>query len=820
MESYGGIKKLTMISLVFLVVTLVVYNQVAFSLGSRINGSPDDTYAILWQLWWYKYSLLSLLSDPSYSAFVESPYGIAVTHTTVVNHLLALPLTWAFGPVASFNIIILASFVLSGIGMYLLAMLITGSTAAAFFSGLAYAFSPFHSVFSASGGMDGAQIQYLPFTLFFLIRYDVQRKSKDLFWLCLFFLLTVLSFGYYAVLIAFSVAAYLLYTRCEPLLFEGRSGGPWSRGGPTALLWYGTIAYLLMLIAVNTFSEAAYPLKVLSVMIAPVAVYMGVSKAGFTFQMRLFDRLREMTSAKRLTLAAGAIIFFGLVLFFLAPVFSAASRNISESYLVPFYSYLMPAADHPLLGFLVPRMFVPSPDPFVGKMVRVGLVFSVLAVLAVRTILRKAGTGARDLKEEFFVVLFFLGISLSLPPLIKTGGFFMYGPIHFFHSVVPPFVDVRRVVVLVLLAGCVLSAISIAGLLRRISRPVLRKAVYFVLLSILAVEFYPTIDVRDMSRVPSAYAELASRPESFAVVEYPLTSLYDARRYEPFYGQTIHGKMLMNPFGAIGHEPKASNPELSSIIEKGGAANEIFANTENAARALARAGVRYVIVRTDKLGRDAVLPEEGLRSAGRFEESALYEVTAEKSGAYAGFIDFYKGAFFKNYLVEKDGRYALENPFVWAPESNAYGRHWLWISKGAGLKVYTDAREASYDLVFYARAASKDALLVVSGSKEVLAEFLVTASPGRFVVKGLRPRGAPLLLNLSVKNEDALTAARGFSDSGTNDRALISVGFSGLVLRDSISDDGVGAGAKGQGGKGQSPSLMFDGIFAGRAEGI
>lgn len=811
MESYGGIKKLSLISLAFLAVTLAVYSEVAVSAGSRINGSPDDTYAILWQLWWYKQSLLLLFSDPSYSAFVEAPYGIAVTHATVVNHLFALPLTWVFGPVASFNIMVLASFVLSGIGMYLLAMLITGSAAAAFFAGIAYAFSPFHSVFSASGGMDGAQIQYLPFTLFFLLRYDAHRKMQDLLCLSLFFLLAVLSFGYYAVLIALSVAAYLLYTRCEPLLFSGARTTHGAKGGPAALFWYGSVAYLIMLIAVNTFSEAVYPLKVLTLMVAPVAIYLGVAKAGFTFHTGLIERLRGMTSARRLSLALGAIIFFAAVLIFLAPVFSASSRNISESYLVPFYSYLIPAADHPLLGRFVPRMFIPSPDPFVGKMVRLGFVFSALALFAVLLILRKAGTGARDLKEEFFVVLFFLGICLSLPPLIKTGGFFLYGPIHFLHSAVPPFVDVRRVVVLILLSGCVLSAIGLSWLLRQSPAPVLRKAVYGALLIVLAVEFYPTIDVRDMSRVPSAYSALSSMPGSFPVVEYPLTSLYDARRYEPFYGQTIHGKMLINPFGAIGHEPKASNPELSAIIEKGGSANEIFANTENAAKALARAGVRYVIVRTDKLGTDAVPREEGLRSAGQFDGSALYEVTAAKTGAYASFTDFYKGAYFKNYLVEKDGRYDLENPFVWAPDSYAYGRHWLWMSKGGGLKVYTDAREASYDLVFYARAASKDAHLVVTANGEVLAEFLVSKEPEKFVIKGLRPRGAPLLLKLDVKNDEALTVAKGFTDSGSNDRAEISLGFSGLVLRDSLDE-----GSGGQRNKAASPALMFDGIFAGR----
>ncbi len=73
------------------------------------------------------------------------------------------------GPVATYNLIVLASFPLSAATAYLLAHHLTGSTAGSVVAALAYAFSPFHLAHSAYH-VHIAQTQWLPLYLLALFR--------------------------------------------------------------------------------------------------------------------------------------------------------------------------------------------------------------------------------------------------------------------------------------------------------------------------------------------------------------------------------------------------------------------------------------------------------------------------------------------------------------------------------------------------------------------------------------------------------------------------------------------------------------------------
>jgi len=69
------------------------------------------------------------------------------------------------GPVAAYNVLVLATFPLSAAAAYLLARRVVGSHLGAMVAGLAYAFLPFH-VTQAGGHPHVAQTQWLP--LYFL----------------------------------------------------------------------------------------------------------------------------------------------------------------------------------------------------------------------------------------------------------------------------------------------------------------------------------------------------------------------------------------------------------------------------------------------------------------------------------------------------------------------------------------------------------------------------------------------------------------------------------------------------------------------------
>ena len=97
-----------------------------------------------WFLAWPAHALLHGL-DPLYSSALGYPNGInlvANTGVTGVGVLLA-PLTWAFGPVVSLNLVLTIAPALSAFAMFVLLRRWTRWPVSAFIGGLFYGFSPF-----------------------------------------------------------------------------------------------------------------------------------------------------------------------------------------------------------------------------------------------------------------------------------------------------------------------------------------------------------------------------------------------------------------------------------------------------------------------------------------------------------------------------------------------------------------------------------------------------------------------------------------------------------------------------------------------------
>ncbi|MBI1911589.1 MAG: glycosyltransferase family 39 protein [Deltaproteobacteria bacterium] len=775
---YSDIKKILIPASIFAAITIAVYFPIAANPQGFVNGSLDDAYAILWHLWWFKYSLLDLYASPSFSAFVESPFGVGVSHITIVNHLIALPFTWLWGPVASYNVMILLSFFLSALGMYLLAHEVTVCKTASFLSAVAYAFSPYHTTFSATGGMDAAQIQYLPFTLFFLLRYARTKDVKDIMLFFLFLVFSILSFGYHGPLIVLSVALFLIYKWVAPpaLKFSNLEVSPLKFSGAVFA------AYLLFVLADNTLEGVLPSIKTAVFFLAPVALFISAKNTDAIqgAYQKVIDEIKGVSPRRRFAFFAGALISVIAVFVFLYPIFGAASRSISSSYFAPVYSFFIPSPDHALIGSFVPEVLIPSPDPLVGKFVRVGFVLTLLTLFA----LRKNEDG-RIKNKGFFISLLLIGVALSLPPAIKINDFTLYGPMHYFHALVPPFVDVRRVSLLILISACVLAGVGYYNINSRIKSYPAKVFLYLPLLFILGIEFYPGLSIKEMGRVPQAYKWLALQQGNFTVIEYPLTSIYDLKRYEPFYGQSIHKKNIVNPFGAVGHDPSPANEALKPFIRRGGPANEIFANSLNAVSTLASLNVDYVIIRKDKIPNPIIAGESGLKPIAVFNDSAVYEITARPAEAYISFADFYKNGYFLNYSEKKNGGFVIENPFIQPPHTIENKKIWMWMGKRAGLTITAINGDGDYELHFNARALTENAVLRIKGEgfEQVLN---VNRQEKEFIIKGIhvnRSKGATL--ELEVPDDSSLVFSEGYLDQANESGkgALLGVGINGAVLK-------------------------------------
>ncbi len=175
-----------------------------------------DAYEYIWKLWWFKHTLLESGQSPwvAPNIFYPNGYLLAYGETTVANTILALPLTWLWGEIATYNALVLLSTILSGFTMFLLAREVSGSFWAGLLAGVIFAFAPFRRLQLLH--LNIATTQWFPLIFYFLERFAVTRKPSQGLAAGFFFALSALASWYYAVSGALFVLVWGLI-RFKPL---------------------------------------------------------------------------------------------------------------------------------------------------------------------------------------------------------------------------------------------------------------------------------------------------------------------------------------------------------------------------------------------------------------------------------------------------------------------------------------------------------------------------------------------------------------------------------------------------------------------------
>jgi hypothetical protein len=126
------------------VLTLALTWPQAAVLGSRVAAHHDATFSI-WRLAWFAHQAprapLDLLD-----ANMFYPTRGTLTHSdpTLLESIVAAPLFWlGIPPVLIYNLLVLASFPLAGLGLYRLARLLGCGHAGSFAGAMIYAFAPY-----------------------------------------------------------------------------------------------------------------------------------------------------------------------------------------------------------------------------------------------------------------------------------------------------------------------------------------------------------------------------------------------------------------------------------------------------------------------------------------------------------------------------------------------------------------------------------------------------------------------------------------------------------------------------------------------------
>lgn len=204
----------------YVALTALMFLPILARLTSQIPGHPGDAFEYLWKLELFSDYLLERRQSPTFLPELMYPEGfeLANSEITPANTLLGLPLTRLLGPIASFNLLNLASYVLSGFFSYLLIHRLGAGRLAAFVGGIVFAFTVRRYFQMSAGHLPLMPTQYLPLALYGLEGMLTRRRMWDAFVAAAALALATWASLYYGTTFALFMAAYaLLRTGLRPL---------------------------------------------------------------------------------------------------------------------------------------------------------------------------------------------------------------------------------------------------------------------------------------------------------------------------------------------------------------------------------------------------------------------------------------------------------------------------------------------------------------------------------------------------------------------------------------------------------------------------
>jgi len=142
--------------------------------------------------------------------FAPQPLSLAYSEHFLPQALQVLPIYIATkNPILCYNLLFLSTFVLSGLGMFLLGRELTGSAAAGCVAGLAYAFTPYRV--ASIPHLQVLSSAWMPFVLYGLRRYFSTGRSRPLAGATAAWIAQNLSCGYYLLFFSPIVLLYIVW---------------------------------------------------------------------------------------------------------------------------------------------------------------------------------------------------------------------------------------------------------------------------------------------------------------------------------------------------------------------------------------------------------------------------------------------------------------------------------------------------------------------------------------------------------------------------------------------------------------------------------
>ena len=453
-------------TLVFLVATLlaiVVTFPVILHFGDDIYGFPGDATGGVTQYWWWGYALVhgrsifdnTLEGVPLGSEWSQIPF-------VVLPLIVFTPLSAAIGAVASYNLLILSGFPLTAWATFLLVRRLGFANLASAFSGLAFAFSPYH-IEKAMGHGNQTHMEFIALTFYFLVRWRQEARIR------------------YAALAGVMAGLQL-----------------WMDYSLSYVLVFGLLAFFVVSALIPV--DGAWTPRWLWRHVPAGAV--------MTVVAALFGPLTLLTAHRPGPGSLSASI-------------GAVHRSVVELqiYSARINEYIEPWHDNPLVPAFVKtwedaRLHGSS---WIENSLFLGYVVIVLALVGL-------ALNRRRFPTALGIGIALVGAVMSEPPTAHILGVSFNTPSHYLYNFITFFRVYARFAILVMLGASILAAAGFAALQARIGTG-RRQLLMLLPFLLLAVEFnnMPPSHVTGIFPAPAEYTWLASQPQGI-LMEYPANS--------------------------------------------------------------------------------------------------------------------------------------------------------------------------------------------------------------------------------------------------------------------------------------------------------
>ncbi len=179
--------------------------------STEMAGLGGDRYIYLWNMWWLKKALLELHTNPLFTDYIFYPQGLGLGFHdfSILNAFFSIPLQGLFSFQEIYNLLFLLTFIVGGLGGFLLVRYLTGDSLAGFFAGMVFVFwgARIYNV----DHLSLASIQWFPFCALYLFKTLRESSYRNPLLLALFLVFNALSSLYYAVYMVLFVGLFLVY---------------------------------------------------------------------------------------------------------------------------------------------------------------------------------------------------------------------------------------------------------------------------------------------------------------------------------------------------------------------------------------------------------------------------------------------------------------------------------------------------------------------------------------------------------------------------------------------------------------------------------